>query len=284
MVLSGIAADESSGKLYQRRARAALPLLVHQAHAGAMPISYEALASELCMPNPRNLNYVLGAIGITRHELSQKWNERIPLLEALVVNKATRLPGDGLQTLLFCGLVPDRENQERRYRKYRDCLTDIAVYANWERMLREVNLSLLVDGQDVVSAARRALGGEGAAHLELKSWVIQHPHFMGNVRPPGEPELKLASGDRLDVSFMTPTCWTGVEVKPEGCPDEDVRRGLFQVVKYEAVMRAELRAKGERCRVRVVLALGGTLPTSFRRTANALGVEVFENVGRDAVA
>ncbi len=49
-------------KLYQKRARLTLPLLVRQAKAEE-PITYENLASELGMPNPRNLNYVLGSIG-----------------------------------------------------------------------------------------------------------------------------------------------------------------------------------------------------------------------------
>lgn len=57
-----IAKPISGDKLYQERARATLPLLVRQAHAGS-PIRYGELAAELGMPNPRNLNYVLGSIG-----------------------------------------------------------------------------------------------------------------------------------------------------------------------------------------------------------------------------
>jgi hypothetical protein len=45
-------------ELYQRRARVAFPILVRQADAKE-PITYEALAAELGMPNPRNLNFVL---------------------------------------------------------------------------------------------------------------------------------------------------------------------------------------------------------------------------------
>ena len=68
---TAMAATPLSGdKLYQERARAALPLLVRQAEA-ATPIFYSSLARELGMPNPRNLNYVLGCIGQTlQHHLS----------------------------------------------------------------------------------------------------------------------------------------------------------------------------------------------------------------------
>jgi alkylated DNA nucleotide flippase Atl1 len=45
-------------KLYQKRAKTALPYLVRQAKAG-QKIYYSDLAKEIGMPNPRNLNYVL---------------------------------------------------------------------------------------------------------------------------------------------------------------------------------------------------------------------------------
>jgi hypothetical protein len=49
-------------KLYQERARRALPILVRQAH-GRQTIVYENLARELEMKWALNLNYVLGSVG-----------------------------------------------------------------------------------------------------------------------------------------------------------------------------------------------------------------------------
>ena len=51
-------------KLFQVRARSALPLLVRQAEV-AQPVVYGDLAEELGIPNPRNFDYVLGAVGRT---------------------------------------------------------------------------------------------------------------------------------------------------------------------------------------------------------------------------
>jgi len=62
METAKIAGPISGKRLYQERARAALPLLVRQGHAES-PIYYSELAVELGMPNPRNLNFVLGSIG-----------------------------------------------------------------------------------------------------------------------------------------------------------------------------------------------------------------------------
>jgi hypothetical protein len=65
-------------KLYQKRARAALPILVRQATA-QQKITYGDLAEELSIPNARNLNYVLGSVGITLLDLSRTWDEESKL-------------------------------------------------------------------------------------------------------------------------------------------------------------------------------------------------------------
>ena len=95
-----IAEPISGNQLYQERARAAFPILVRQAEAG-QPIFYSNLAEELGMPNPRNLNYVLGSIGRSIENLSKAWNEEIPPIQCLVVNKNTGLPGEGIGWFLI---------------------------------------------------------------------------------------------------------------------------------------------------------------------------------------
>jgi len=87
-------------KLYQERARAALPVLVRQAKAGK-PILYGALAEELKMPNPRNLNYPLGSIGRTIEKISSAWKLKIPPIQCLVINKRDALPGEGIGWFLL---------------------------------------------------------------------------------------------------------------------------------------------------------------------------------------
>src|SRR5438046_1661405 len=78
----------SGNSLYVKRAREAFPILVRQAWAGER-IAYSDLADEMGMANPRNLNYVLGAIGKAIKELSGEWGQEIPPLQCLVVNKHT---------------------------------------------------------------------------------------------------------------------------------------------------------------------------------------------------
>src|SRR5438105_3499435 len=82
-------------KLYQKRAREALALLVAQAKA-ENTITYGLLAREMEMPNPPNLNNVLGAIGDELRNLGRIWKQRIPPINCLVVNHQNRTPQRGI--------------------------------------------------------------------------------------------------------------------------------------------------------------------------------------------
>ncbi len=82
-------------KPYQERARKALPLLVEYAK-NETSVTYSELAEKLNIPNARNLNHVLGAIGKELESLENKLNIKIPLINTLVINKKDGLPGEGL--------------------------------------------------------------------------------------------------------------------------------------------------------------------------------------------
>jgi hypothetical protein len=69
-----------------------------------------------------------------------------------------------------------------------------------------------------------------------------------------------------------------VEVKAAIAPEADLIRGVFQCVKYEALLNAEAAATGSGVDVEVILALGGPLPSTIHQLANILGVRVVANV------
>ena len=73
--------------------------------------------------------------------------------------------------------------------------------------------------------------------------------------------------------------WIGVEVKSVISGEADILRGLYQCVKYRAVLESHLSVLEEERDIRVVLALGGLLPKSLVPIRNTLGVEVVERVG-----
>jgi hypothetical protein len=272
-------------KLYQKRARLALPILVRQAEAGSA-IFYSDLAKELSIPNPRNLNFVLGSIGKGLKELSHQWGVDIPPIQCIVCNKSTGLPGEGVgwfldktdknNKLSFTGL----SNKEKKAIVDNE-LIEIYLYRDWEKVLKALSLKPVKNNfSDLVNAASHFRGGgESLAHKALKEYVAKHPEAIGlkdgNL---GETEKPLPSGDCLDVSFSTKKEWVAVEIKSRISDEADILRGLFQCVKYRAVIEAVQASEGMSQSGRAVLVLESGFPAKLLPIKNILGIEVFEFV------
>ena len=84
-------------------------------------------------------------------------------------------------------------------------------------------------------------GGEGDEHRMLKEWVENHPEvvkeeYFGN---PTCSEFHLKSGDWVDVAIFLPSgAIVAVEVKSRISNDADLERGVYQCIKYGAVIEA----------------------------------------------
>ncbi|PPD46263.1 MAG: hypothetical protein CTY15_01540 [Methylocystis sp.] len=277
-----IAAPIAGDQLYNQRARVALPLLVRQAEAGK-PITYSDLAEELGMPNPRNLNYPLGSIGSTLESLSALWAEKIPPIQCLVFNKNTGLPGEGIN--FFLREWGDFKSLPRRRQKEVVAGAHALIYAypRWEAVLEVLPLpSAAPNFATVVSEASRDRGGGGESdeHRILKEYVAKNPQCIGlpSSVSAGSNEVSLPSGDCLDVSFRASDEWVAAEVKSALSNAADVVRGMFQCVKYRAVMEAVQAAEGRAREARAVLVLEGPFAQELIPLRNVLGIEVFENI------
>lgn len=266
--------------MYQERARAALPLLVRQAQAGN-PIFYSDLATELGMPNPRNLNYVLGSIGRAITELSKVWGIKVPPIQCLVFNKATGLPGDGIGWFV----VKKEEYSKLPKRQQRTIveaeLQHVYAFPKWTQVLDALQLKPALNDftQLVKAAALRGGGGEGVKHQKLKEFVAANPQIVGLPASThqGVQEFPLPSGDSIDVMFQNKD-WVAVEVKSEISQTPDILRGLFQCVKYRAVIEAVQATQSLPQNARALLVLEGALPKELLPIKNLLGIEVFEHV------
>ena len=278
------AGDLHGDKLYQRRAQMALPILVRQAKA-SQTITYGELAQELEMPNPRTLNHVLDEIGKWVLELGQRWNEKVPAIQAIVVNKDTGLPGEG-----FGEFAPDPKGFKRATMRERKQIVDVMLlgvyqYKKWDEVLKACGLEPtsaplktfpMVDPQYAQGGR-----GEGEAHRTLKEAVAAHPEWLRLPRAfgPGQTEVVLRSGDRVDVVFTNASQRIAVEVKAAGVLEQELIRGIFQCVKYAAVLEAEASANQVQIDCRAILVLGGVLPKSLHSLRTTLGVDVRENIG-----
>lgn len=177
-------------KLYQTRARAILPILVRQAVAG-QKISYGDLGKELNLHH-RVLRTPLGCIGDTLLELGEQWQEEIPLIQGLVVNQQTNLPGNNVNFLRhFIGRKPDPRQKEAIVDAV---LGEVFSYPKWSDVLEELGLSppKPLNPQLVLSAGRGGTA-ESEAHKRLKDYIARHPRAVGLNKSlaPGKTEYRL---------------------------------------------------------------------------------------------
>lgn len=269
-------------KLYVERSRKALPILVRHAKA-EKKLSYSDLAAELEMSNPRNLNYVLGHIGREIQKLARLWKTEIPPIQCLVVNKSTGLPGEGIGW--FISQLDDFKKRSPLERKQilEIELVKVFNYRQWDEVLSAFELEP-IQPQPVIAilkskAARNGGVGETEDHRRLKEYVARTPQILGlSGFGKGETEFVFPSADRIDVMFQQGQEWVGVEVKGATSDDGDLVRGLFQCVKYVALLEANLKSDLKKGSIRVVLVSTRKLSAPVRELKSILGVEVLDGI------
>lgn len=272
-------------KLYQVRARKSLPILVRQAKAG-QKIYYADLAEEIGIPNPRTLNYPLGSIGTALKELSEEWEEEIPQIQCIVVNQTTELPGEGIGWFISDAKQFSRLSSKQKKVLVDGVLAKIFGYDKWDSILEAFGLDPAPVSDSVKKKVKKAAtkrgnsGGEGEHHKKLKLFIKENPECVGIKQSSlkSETEKPLPSGDSVDVFFENKKIWIGVEVKSEISDEIDILRGLYQCVKYHAVMDSYLSVLDVQRDTKVILALGGEFPESLIPVKNTLGIEIVENI------
>lgn len=276
-------------------ARVALPILVahvlNQKDGVLVPITYLALAQLLGRKNKhgefwaRGLGQVLGRVTGLVEAASSQLPEQPPFLTSIVVLSSG--PNAGLPDKGVSGrwpgyeALPRADKQARVSAEYQRVLT---YGSRWNEILREAGLPpIALPPPSGPSTTGGWAGGESLAHKALKRFVLEHPELCGaNASWFAQEEYALRSGDELDVMFKSDKLWIGVEVKSRTSDQllSDYERGLYQVVKYKAVLEAQARVDrpGNPPSVRVLLALETQLPKVYRELADALGVQCLEGL------
>ncbi|MBB5033342.1 hypothetical protein [Prosthecobacter vanneervenii] len=174
-------------------------------------------------------------------------------------------------------------SRQQRKAKVNALIAQIAAYPYWEKVLTELGLQKAPQispnlAELMQQAAQRGKGaGESEEHRKLKMFVKNNPHVISvNRNCRSATEHPLISGDRLDVLFSNKDLLVAVEVKSHVSDEADLMRGLFQCVKYQAVLEAELRSKLAIGEVRTVLVSTRELTPELLRVKNILGVEFIE--------
>jgi hypothetical protein len=237
-------------------------------------------------PQPR-LGKILGKMGRNLESIEAAFPEGIPHIQALVVMKNGRnrgVPDDGIKE--FWDGYDQLSLNEKKNKAFAEWQTIAAFGSRWNTVLQQLGLSAGV-APDLspapIPAQARGRGGESPAHKALKAHIKANPQLVG-VEGGAKvfEEYALPSLDTLDVLFKTRTCWTAIEVKSAISDDVlgDYERGIYQIVKYTALLQAMRRdPKYEAPEThRVILVLEHSLPTALTALKETLGVTVIDCV------
>jgi hypothetical protein len=119
--------------------------------------------------------------------------------------------------------------------------------------------------------ARRPGTGESVEHRRLKEWAVANPDRLGLARAmKGVTEQPLLSGDRIDVLFSDGENFVAIEVKSMLSSEDDWQRGVYQCVKYRAVLQAQERPVPTS--VRAILLTERPLTAELKARASELDV------------
>lgn len=258
--------------------KSTIPILVGWAKHRETNHTYGDLNKLLGYSDGRNsfVGELLGYVSDVLDELSLETGEEIPTLNGLINSAKTKLPSDG-----FGYVYHDYEDLDHDLKKIVVATINnkACEYDGWDWVLASLGLkpSLNTQLEESIRTGEFGYSTEGEEHKRLKKYVANNPRLLEtNIKGRGVNEHILLSGDRLDVYF--PFDDIAVEVKPASAPESDVLRGLFQCVKYKAILDAEAEVKGLKPNSRVFLVLGGKLSDHNRSINATLSVRVIENI------
>ena len=233
-----------------------------------------------------------GEIGKACEEYARATGTSVPPINLMVVNKETRLPGNGAHNyfIRFCSdylerdVRPDQLSTSERRALIEHAQKEIFDFPSWGDVLTACGLT---ETTALPSKPKRRqpqktgwnTGPESEQHKCLKRLVADNPAWVGlKAEKKGEQEHPLWSGDRIDVYFERVA--VGIEVKAADAGFDEIHRGIFQCVKYKAVMQAQQIHDRQIPTADCLLALGGALPKELREVADLLKVCCYDRLAQ----
>lgn len=280
-----------------RTARVGFPILVEYAQSGHS-ITYGDWDREIVLRRVGKHVFLpqygrpAGVIGDVCMEYAKYAKSKVPAINLIVVNRH-EIPGKGanyyieefardfLQRRLDPELLTSKEKKAIIDRAH----DEIFSFNRWAEVLAAYGLEPTQGtGSSLVSIPRRQpnpaawhTGPESDAHKALKHGIAHAPQLVDlPQKQMGKEEHRLWSGDEVDVYF--PESAVGVEVKAKNARFDDLHRGIFQCVKYKAVLRAQQIHDRVIPSADCVLAVGGRLPRGLQEIARLLQVRVFQDL------
>lgn len=207
-------------------------------------------------------------IGLVAGELMhriQKLEPDAPLINVIVVNQQDRMPSKGAGSFMArrfrnarLSLRGYKERHPAKWRRYfEQAAAEVYAYSptEWAALYERVFGNALSEAEIAAERDRRqegneqdfgagnnkyGTGGEGSFHRDLRLWVTRYPDKVGRgfAAARTETEFPLDSGDRVDAVYHLEDRTIVIEVKSRISNDVDLRRGVYQCIKYRAVKTA----------------------------------------------
>lgn len=253
-----------------------IPILVGWAKYGLSNKTYGDLTHALGYTRYSGIGEQLGNVEIVMRELRKRTSEEVPTLNALVKTPKEGIPSDGFDFVYpnYNGLTLSEKQvfvagiNEQAYN-----------YKKWDWVLDQLGLqpSKIITEQELEAISVHGGGGEGKEHKAIKEYVYKQPESLGITGVTRkETEHPLPSGDRLDVYFETADSRYAIEVKPSTSPEDDITRGIFQCVKYKAILEAMRKVDYGRYAISSLLIVAGSMSDRNKQLAEALEVKYVE--------
>lgn len=236
----------TSEQEYARRSLQQLVAHVRDHQSGLIePIFYSELAFRIERftkhgdGHGHGVGRILGVMGHMLQEVEIGWGEPIPHIQSLVVNKAGALkglPDEGIKE--FWDEYPQLTRQEKANKANSEYRKIVAFGTRWDAVLQQLDL-IPVDAGLNNTAGGSGGSKESERHKALKEFVRCHPEILGaNSEYEGIVEYAFPTLDQIDVLLKSESRWIGAEVKSSVSDSnpKDYERGIFQAVKYTAVL------------------------------------------------
>lgn len=189
-----------------------------------------------------------------------------PLINVLVVGQNDRLPSSGAGGFMAERFGVEALAEESAKKRHPDLWKEYSIKAAdevhkanadyWREIYEKVFEQSLSDDEikrerrrrkqgaenDGLPAGgrRHGKGGESKEHRALRLWTMENPDKVDSrfASAIAETEFDLLSGDRVDVMLRHNVKWIALEVKSRRSNEADYLRGIYQCVKYRAVLEA----------------------------------------------
>lgn len=279
---------ESGTGWNDQTARTAIAVLMRLAGTGKT-LTYGELEQQVAFRLNRSplkvvVSYgkVLEKIGETLNLVSSEWQEEIPPLTILVLNAQTDLPSSGVDGFLqryAANSAKEKLTENNRNAMIKRATDAVHNFGRWKNVASYLGIAEIGELSESapihLPVPKPVMGGESNAHFELKKYIAEHPELFAHIGQfqCGEVEARLHSGDEVDVLFRNPDQTLAIEVKTADAVAGELTRGIFQAVKYRAVLRAMHDIAGELCNVQVILVTPQLPQPVHRDAAKRLRIE-----------